>query len=143
MADLFENVTSILKAEQILEGYFNPTQEKNNILSSVPLTIDDCSFLISEICRLVNSKAPATFLEEMPLCFLTAWAFSIKYQSVNPSLRESILAASKNIEQHHYRFYVAILSNTIYEYAIETFGYNHTNFEGLSNIMRKHAMAIE
>lgn len=139
MANLFENVTSILQAETILEGYFNPTQEKNNILTVAPVTLSDCNYLTSEICRLVDSNVPATFLNEIPLCFLVAWTFAIKYESEKPLLRQMILSSSKNIEQHHYRFYIAILSNTIVEFAIETFGFNHTNYEGLSNIMCKHA----
>lgn len=139
MEDLFKNVTHILKAEEILEGYFNPTDEKNNILTNVPLSENDFNYLNDELYKLINDHTPVTYMEDLPLSILVSWAYALKNNSVRPGFLTIFHNSSRTMLQHHYRFYISLLSNAIVEFSIENFGINHSNFDGLYALMKKHA----
>ncbi len=138
MKNLFENTDGILEAENILKKHFTSDINQSTIIGSLPVSPADCSYLMDELFELIQSGRSISFVENIPLCILTAWTFAVKYEYTCPELKEKLIDAAKMIQQHHYRFYIDVLSGAMAEYSISDFGYGHNTITELSKIIRFH-----
>ncbi len=139
MKNLFDNVNDILDAEKILENYFNPNINKTNMIAASHLSENDCLYLLAELTKLGKANTPISFYKEIPLCILAVWTFALRYENKNPLLKEHVFNYSETVPQHHFRFYVEILTNAIAEFSIDTFGINYTTAAGLETVLDLHA----
>ena len=140
MKNLFFDTTNVFDAEKKLKGYFNSNNDnKNNFIGTLPVNEDDCTYLLSKLHHLNDSMASLSYYEQIPLCVLVLWTFAIKYKDINPGLLKQTMNYSHSIPQHHFKFYIEMLTNAVAEYSIETFGIDYTNTPGLAKVIEMHA----
>ncbi len=139
MKNLFKDTEDILSAEKTLKTHFNIHTDQLHNIGSLPISQEDCSFLLKEIIRLRKENTSISFFENISLSILVTLTFAYKYESSDPLLRKKFAQLVKNLPQHHFKFYINIISNAVDDYGIDNFGLNYTSYEGLKNIITLHA----
>lgn len=139
MKNLFKDTTDILSAENILKTHFNIHTDQLHSIGTLPISEEDCSFLLKEIIRLRKENAAISYFENIPLSILVTLTFAFKYENSDPLLRKKFAHSIKTLPQHHFKLYISIISNAVDEYGIDNFGLNYTSYEGLKDIFIIHA----
>ena len=137
MENLFNNNTTLMDAERILESFFVNTYDSHQIVKTVPMTEQDTRHLLNLFENVKDDNID--LYEQLNLAIIIVWVYALKYHISSKNFKKSFLNDISHLPQHHIRYYIDVLGSAFEEFGICTFGHNYYTTTGICAIVDIHS----
>ncbi|BCN32236.1 hypothetical protein [Anaeromicropila herbilytica] len=137
--NMFNPTMTLYEIEERLEKEFINSRKYLRIIGDLDLSVDDFKYLSLKIKGLKKLRLNISMSESYKLALLTSFVFTIKKEQENSGSVDGLLKLYQGLPQHHKRYYMKLLDNTLEEYGITTFGMNTSNMHGIFTVLLAHA----
>ncbi|BCN28849.1 hypothetical protein [Anaeromicropila herbilytica] len=130
---------SLYEIENCLEKQCFHSYHDFRIIGDLDLSMDDLECLSYKVKGLRRFAVDLSTYETYKLSLLTACVFKIKKEQEIMGNIYFLRKVYNNLPQHHTRFVMELLKDTLIEYGIATFNIDTKHFNGLFGVLINHA----